>query len=335
LITKYYNSLENKTLLELAREDGLISTKSKKSDDELMEKLGFSDKKQRIRDIVDWPSKERDGYEMKDINTVVNAFYYKNLQIMSLIAGAIGKKEDATFYHQKSIQLKKIFNEKFINDSTGIYIDGEGSEHSSLHANLFPLVFNLVPEENMSNVISFIKSRGMACSVYGAQYLLEGLFNNFESKYAYQLITDTINDRSWWNMIKTGSTMTLEAWDIKYKPNLDWNHAWGTAPANIITRYIWGITPLSPGFENVQICPQLGDLKYSELKLPTINGIIHAKFRKVDHKQVYEIELPNTVNGQFIIADEGFENTTINGTVKKNKGALTLVGGFNRVEIKD
>ena len=34
-------------------------------------------------------------------------------------------------------------------------------------------------------------------------------------------------------MIEVGSTMTLEAWDAKYKPNLTWNHAWGAAPANI------------------------------------------------------------------------------------------------------
>ena len=28
-------------------------------------------------------------------------------------------------------------------------------------------------------------------------------------------------------MIRVGSTITLEAWDNKFKPNQDWNHAWG------------------------------------------------------------------------------------------------------------
>ncbi len=29
-------------------------------------------------------------------------------------------------------------------------------------------------------------------------------------------------------MVDTGATITWEAWDQKYKPNQDWNHAWGT-----------------------------------------------------------------------------------------------------------
>ena len=71
----------------------------------------------------------------------------------------------------------------------GIYIDGEFSDHSSLHANMMALAFDLVPEEHKKTVIDFIKSRGMACSVYGAQFLLEGLYNAGESDYAMSLLT--------------------------------------------------------------------------------------------------------------------------------------------------
>ena len=120
----------------------------------------------------------------------------------------------------------------------------------------------------------------MACSVYGAQYLLEGLYLSNEAQYALDLITDTKGDRTWWNMIEVGATMTLEAWDVKYKPNADWNHAWGTAPLNITTRYMWGIKPKTAGFKIAEIQPQLADLKYSNIKVPTMNGIIKASFTK-------------------------------------------------------
>ena len=85
-VNKYYNELQHKTLTSLAREDGLIS--SNNITDEIMANLGFSNAKERIRDIVDWlPSQkdigwklatqygERDGYDMCEINTVVNAFH--------------------------------------------------------------------------------------------------------------------------------------------------------------------------------------------------------------------------------------------------------------------
>ncbi len=99
----------------------------------------------------------------------------------------------------------------------------------------------------------------MACSVYGSQYLLEGLYNEGESEYAMSLLTAT-HDRGWYNMIKAGSTIAMEAWDMKYKPNSDWNHAWGAAPANIIPGYLWGIYPAEPGFARVTVKPQLSNL---------------------------------------------------------------------------
>lgn len=41
---------------------------------------------------------------------------------------------------------------------------------------------SLVPVERKRAVIDFVKSRGMACSVYGAQHLLEGLYMNGEGE---------------------------------------------------------------------------------------------------------------------------------------------------------
>lgn len=335
-LTKYYDKLQAKALVELSREDGLISTRSSKLDNELMGKLGFSDQSKRIRDIVDWPQNERDDYELLEINTVVNAFYYENLRILSLLAGALGEKKDSADYIKKANQVKKTINEKLFDESRGVYVDGEGSDHASLHANMIPLAFNIVPLENIGTVVQLVKSKGMACSVYGAQYLLEGLLRNRESKYALDLITETNSDRSWWNMIETGTTITLEAWDIKYKPNLDWNHAWGTAPLNIITRYLWGIAPLRPGFSTAQISPQLDELEFSEIKVPTIKGIIHASYKRVNkNHKIYEIEIPENMNAQFILPDQGAEIKLNKKTLSEKQTSLLLESGLNIIEIRN
>lgn len=334
-IKRHYDNLKAKTLIELAREDGLISTHSPKLNDALMRQLGFKNPKQRIKDIVDWPRMERDAYEFGEINTVINAFYYENLQIMSLIAKSIGNKKDYKYYKNQALKVKKVINSKLLDTAKGIYVDSEGSNHASLHANMFPLAFGLVPEENIDTVVHYVKSKGMACSVYGAQYLLEGLYKNNEADYAKQLIIDTTNVRTWWNMIKIGSTMTLEAWDMKFKPNLDWNHAWGTAPANIISRYMWGIKPTSSGFRDAEVHPQLGDINFSEITVPTIKGPIYAKFNKTDRgNQTFEIQLPNTMRGQFKIPDEKYKMIVINGKILKDKKSLKLKKGLNIIELK-
>ncbi len=319
-LIKYYSALKNKMLIELERQDGLISTKLAPESDSLLRHVGFkNNSKETIRDIVDWPTGERDGYEMVNINTVVNAFHYSNLRLMAEIAGVLGKANDSAFYSHKALLVKNSINGKLFDTRKGIYIDGEGSGHSSLHANLFPLVFGLVPEGNVASVISFIKSRGMACSVYGAQYLLEGLYSNGEGSYGLQLMTAT-DDRSWWNMIKAGSTITMEAWDMKYKPNSDWNHPWGAAPANIITRYMWGITPATPGFTKVRIRPQLASLTFSKIKVPTMNGPIRAEYKQTDIKhKLFVIELPPGITGDLSYGQKSY----------------LLHPGVNRIEIKD
>ncbi|MGI6302878.1 MAG: hypothetical protein ACOX52_17730 [Verrucomicrobiota bacterium] len=90
---------------------------------------------------------------------------------------------------------------------------------------MLPLAFGLVPAEHRESVTAFVKSRGMACSVYAAQFLMEALYQAGEEQYALDLMRST-DERSWWNMLAAGSTVAMEAWAMKYKPNSDWNHAW-------------------------------------------------------------------------------------------------------------
>jgi len=347
-IAHYYETLKVKTLLDLAREDGLISSKSERLTGALLRKLGFTDEKARLRDIVDWPPAqkdtgwklatpegERDGYEFRDINTVVNAFHYQNLKLMARIARHLGKMQDAQFFRNRAARVKSAANQKLFDSAKGIYVDGEGSKHASLHANMFPLVFEMVPEEYVPTVIEFIKSRGMACSVYGAQYLLESLYLAGEADYALQLLTAT-HDRSWWNMIKSGSTITMEAWDMKYKPNADWNHAWGAVPANMIPRGLWGITPLEPGFGKVQIKPQLASLTGCKIKTPTMKGPISGEFSvTANNCRKYRIELPGNVEADFVLPAQPAAQILVDNSVVQWREAsvIHLKSGIHVIEI--
>ncbi|MDE3742792.1 alpha-L-rhamnosidase C-terminal domain-containing protein [Maribacter polysaccharolyticus] len=347
-LKKHYESLKLKTLMDLERADGLISSKSPRLTPELILKLGFKKPDTKIKDIIDWPPAqkdtgwklataegERDGYEIVPVNTAVNAFYYHNLVLMGKIADALNKTEDAALFRDKATRVKNAINTKLFNAEKGIYLDGEGSDHSSLHANMLPLAFDLVPQEHVGTVTEFLKSRGMACSVYGAQYLLEGLFKYHEADYAFDLITETNGDRNWWNMIKVGSTMAMEAWDVKYKPNTDWNHAWGTAPLNVITRYLWGIQPKTPGFDIARIQPKMASLTHSEIKTPTKNGTIHATFKRIKNGSFYDIDIPTGMTAEFIVP-KSYKKLYVNQ--KKVKGKPTLIkinSGKSSIKVLD
>jgi len=257
-----YDSLKPKLLLDRVREDGLLVSppQAVKRDD-----------------IVDWPAGERDGFQHRPVNTVVNAFYLRALALMSELATALGKDDEAKAYVENEQRGRAAFQARLFDTARGLYRDGEGTDHSSLHANLFPLAFGLVPAEVRAGVVEWLSSRGMACSVYASQYLLEGLFEHGADREAVALITAP-SDRSWRHMVESGTTITWEAWDQKYKPNQDWNHAWGAAPANLLPRYVLGVRPLEPGWRRALVQPFTGGLSQASGRASTPRGAITVEW---------------------------------------------------------
>ncbi|MBK1882525.1 hypothetical protein JIN85_08865 [Luteolibacter pohnpeiensis] len=263
--------------------------------------------------IVDWPTGERDGYVLTSENTVVNAFYYKSCRILADIAGLLGKTTDQATFTSRADRLESSFNQAFWNGS--LFKDGESTTHTSAHSNFFPLALGIEPPDKQS-VLDFLKTKRMACSVYGSQYLLEALFEGEEADYAIGLMKDnsTTYDRHWWNMIKKGATITMEAWDNSYKPNQDWSHAWGSVPANIIPRYVLGLTPSSPGFATARIKPQLGTgdgilgLTHASGVIPTIRGPVEISVENSPSSFRLTVALPGTMLATVMVPSKGLTN---------------------------
>jgi alpha-L-rhamnosidase len=306
-LAENYEMLKTKTLADHAREDGLLKTND-------------------LKDIVDWPRNERDNYEFKDVNTVVNAFYYLTLLKMDDIATALGKPSEAAEYQERAVKIKSIFNTIFFDPTQGVYLDGEGAIHASLHANMMALAFGLVPEDRKKSVTDFVVSKGMACSVYAAQYLLEGLYEGGRPDIALERMTSKAL-RSWYNMLRVGSTITLEAWDDKFKPNQDWNHAWGSVPGNIIPRYLMGIRPLEPGFKKVLIQPQPASLKQGSIRVPTIRGPITISFTNIPSQSfTLNINIPANMTAKVGLPCLDKQSTAI--IVDGEKIDAQVIGGF-------
>ncbi len=322
----FYADLCAKTLIGLARPDGLISTQNGLLTRELEQSLNLYHSRyifdNGLRDLVDWPpgsftqggQGERDNHEMLPVNTVVNAFHYRALVLMSAIAGVLGRGNDQKRFSAQAEKVKATVNRLLLNSEKGIYIDGEGSGHSSLHSNMFVLAFGLVADACKESVLEYIISRGMACSVYGAQHLLEALYTAERADVALSLMTAT-HDRSWHHMIESGATMTWEAWDWKYKNNLDWNHAWGAAPADIIMRRLAGIRPEEPGFKKVLINPQPGSLEHFRAKVPTPEGSVGISYEREPSAGQLKISLPGEMPARVKLPDAGsrIKKLSVNG----------------------
>ncbi|MES2808715.1 MAG: alpha-L-rhamnosidase C-terminal domain-containing protein [Bacteroidota bacterium] len=291
-----YDNLKAKSLTSLEDSTHLISTLNGKVTKDVLASIHFEG---TLRDIVDWPhGAETDGFVFTKYNPVVNAYYYRALIIMQKIAADLGKPDDARYYAQKAIALKKAFHKTFFDTQQGIYVDGESTKHASLHTNMFALAFELVDAKYQPAVLNFVRSREMACSVYGSQFLLDAIYNANGGDYGLSLLTSK-SDRSWYNMIRVGATITLEAWDNKYKPNQDWNHAWGAAAGNIISRKLMGIEPLTPGWSHFSVKPQLGNLSNASIDVPTLKGTIKAAYVQTDKSFEINLVIPGNTTAQI------------------------------------
>lgn len=292
-----YEILKTKTLIHRTADDGLVRS---------------AEMDRKRHDIVDWPKKERDGYVFTEINTVVNAFHIAAMEQMAQIATAIGKESDAAKFVARAKLARKSFHETLFDEKAGIYRDGIGTDHSSIHANFFPLAFGIVPEDKRDGVIEWLKTKDMQCSVYAAQYFMDALFTNGCDQKAIDLIVAD-GDRSWKHMVNSGTTITWEAWGMKYKGNQDWNHAWGAAPANLFPRFILGAQAGSPGWKSAKIRPFLGGLKFARGKVPTPMGSIEIDWSNESSFKM-TIKLPEQMTAQIDVpASEGSTKVLIDG----------------------
>lgn len=303
-VKQNYDNLKAKSLTALEDERHLISTLNGKVTKDVLSSIHFNSGR-RLEDIVDWPHiQETDGFVFCKYNSVVNAYYYKSLTVMQKLAADLGNTADADYYGKKATEVKKAFHQMFFDPKQQVYVDGDSTKHASLHTNMFALAFDLVDARYQPKVLEFVKSRGMACSVYGSQFLLDAIYNAGGGDYGLSLLTSK-TDRSWYNMIKVGSTITLEAWDNKYKPNQDWNHAWGAAAGNIISRKLMGIEPLTPGWTSFSVKPQIASLTSAAIDVPTIKGTIKAAYMQNDKSFEMSISTPPNTSAQIYLPLKG------------------------------
>ena len=306
-IAAYYEALKNSSYVTKADSSNLLP----KAELGLIEGYIGSDP------LVDWLG--NNGYNSSGKYVAVsNAFFYKDLLLLSKFADILGKTDEAEGFKNMAEKTKASYIDTFFNAGLGIYIDSSGFSGRPLnpYANAYSAALGLVTDNQKDSVKAFLDSfRKMVANPYGAQYVLEGMYEmNLDAK-ALQFMTD---DENWWSMITAGSTITTEFFPAKNNGG-DWNHAWGAAPANIIPRHLMGIQPIEPAFAKMQIKPQIGDLTYADLTLPTIRGDVKVEVKKTSSLYTIKINIPANTKAKVYVRKYNNNGTTVkvNGVNKK------------------
>ena len=187
--------------------------------------------------LVDWPDNLRDGYDFPltrpvgyGVHNVMNSLWYGFKIAMDEMYGILGIDYD--FGTKKT---KDSFISTFYNKETGLFVDAPGSNHSSVHTSIFPLLFKIGTEDEAlkARLVNHIKEKRLtSMGVYMAYFALAALKNAGEYDTCIELATD---EGAWLNMIREGATLTYEAWGKDQKWNTSLCHPWATAPLIIFS----------------------------------------------------------------------------------------------------
>lgn len=255
--------------------------------------------------LVDWPPSQRDGFVFADYNTVLNAFHYAAAETMVNICDVLNQDTDRKYYRALAddikLGLKKLYLHEIGRFADGMYEDGTLTANCSQHASFFPLAFGCVEEEEQREKISkTLVTDGMRCSIYAAQFFLSALYQAGKGREALSFLTSREYGRSWYHVIHNlKATIVPECWDTEQKPNMTFSHAWGSAPGNLIARYLCGILPAESGFKSMIIRPQIGDLRYLRARIPTIRGSVCIEIDL--SKRVMKVEIPGNTSAKVYL----------------------------------
>ncbi len=338
-LAEYYDLLAARNYTDKISEDhGLLTT-------------GVTSTSKTDGMLIDWPLGERDGYDTNAIyNTVLNAVAVKAYDSMANIAKALGKTADASNYASLADDLKDAMIEHLYDESKGAFSDGltqEGtvSEHFSQHATAYALACGIYEDQEMADrLAATIKTQGkIRMSVYGAYFLLKGLYDSGNGDVANTLLLDKDTSdgaRTWAKMIYTlGATITAEAWGPSNKNNMTFSHPWGAAPAYAIKNGIFGINPTTAGYDTFDIKLQTKGIGEAALTVPTIKGAISVSFKDGSDGYNATVDIPaNTTATVYLPATENSALTVGGKTAAGNYAdgfiSVTLGSGEWTLNVK-
>ena len=256
----------------------------------------------------------------------VNALYYLGLKRASQIALAMNDPGQAQIYLTRAEQIERWFNDFFWDEKAGAYKEKKRDRsHHPLDGNALAILSGLADEGKARAVLNFI-DQNLKLDWGDRQVekafrfprkipILSGhnyknvlpLINAFEVQARFQLGDDAggldLIRRCWGQMVNNDPNYTTWEWLGKDgkpdQPITSLAHPWSSGATFILSEYILGVKPTSPGFSDYLIEPHPVDLKWAKGAVPSPRGLIKISWKNSPEKFELELNLPKG-NGAMV-----------------------------------
>ncbi|GLV57971.1 alpha-L-rhamnosidase [Dictyobacter sp. S3.2.2.5] len=286
-------------------------------------------KNKRHNDFGDWLSIEADTPK----EVLATAYFGYDALLMSHIARALGREEDAEKYQR----LFKGIGEAF----TRAYVDEEGHISGGTQTcYVVALQMQLLPEHlrplAARHLVKEIEKKNghLSTGFVGVGYLCPVLTNSGYSEVAFQLLkNDTFP--SWGYSIKHGATTIWERWDGWttdkgfQDPGMNsFNHYSLGSVGQWLFQYVAGISTdqQRPGYQHIQLRPYPGDdLTYAKAEFMSIHGRIASAWQKEGGALTFTVTIPANTTATIALPATGDTQILEGGTPAEEADGVTFV----------
>lgn len=254
-------------------------------------------------DWVDFPMHKRGTLCFEQI------LLMKAMETMAVCSKLLNIKTD---YRVKSESLRNKIKQTFWSYEQKAYYhaieDGKINKQITKFSNMFAILYGLAYEEERHEIMQSVMLNPVIDPIttpYMRFYELETLCIDGLQEQVLQEMK-----AYWGGMLREGATSFWEKYNPEEKGaqhlamygrpyGKSLCHAWGASPIYLIGKYFLGVRPTKPGYEEYEVHPTLGGLKWMEGDVPTPFGKIHVKMN------THEISVQSDGgHGTLIIGDQ-------------------------------
>lgn len=243
---------------------------------------------------------ERPGIAQLTPRTVTGtAIYYDDVKLMSQMAGVLGKSEEQKMYADWAAEIKKSFNETFLDPKTNIYSTGSQTAIS------MPLVVGLVDKEDKPAIFKTLvesiesDSKALTAGDVGFHYLVKALQENGGGQLLFEMnARDDVPGYGY--QLKKGATALTESWaalEVVSNNHLMLGH--------IMEWFYGGLggieqTESSVAYKQLRIAPQMvGNIQQTRTTFDSPYGEVITVWERTEGKVKLNIRVP--VNSSAIV----------------------------------
>ena len=247
-----------------------------------------------------------DSTENVDYYPIENCWVYSAFDSLRQMAKILEKEEDATYYARKQDALKVDFKKAYW---TKEGFKSEGQKIPDERANALAVYCGIAEPEQYNTIAGILENQyhstplleyyeEAACCIMGRSDLA---LDRMKKRYDC-MINASIGEE----------TTTL--WEYFAYGQGTQNHGWAAGPLVILSKYIAGIEPATPGYEVCRIVPDMGDLNELHVTTDTVKGTISLDATYPDDSG-YALEIACENEMELIV---GVEKMSENPKVKLN-----------------